>query len=413
MERTARRLAALAGTFVAGALVAGSFAAVPASFAEEAESDGAALAAQILEEAQIVPAEDWAETYPNEYASLLENADNDEIVSYLEEYPYLSTIYNGIGFAKDYGSARGHTYTLEDVAATERPHPYANCLSCKTPAMNALIASGNDAVYTLDFQDVLDLSDEAVSCYTCHENTGDELVVTNTFLTEALGDDADEVDAANLVCGQCHDEYYFAGDAKATTLPYTSLDTMNPDDILAYYDELGFVDFTNPDTGVGLIKVQHPEFETYLGEGSVMAALGYTCADCHMGTATADDGTEYANHNLTSPLDNEELIESTCSNCHADIVAEVAEIQEEAEARTNEIGYKLQDLTDQLAEAVANETIDDETYAAVAELNRDAQFYWDFVFVENSEGAHNSVLTNDCLDKADDLVDQALELLAE
>jgi nitrite reductase (cytochrome c-552) len=215
------------------------------------------------------------------------------------------------------------------------------------------------------------------------------------------------------VCGQCHDEYYFAGDAKATTLPYTSLDTMNPDDILAYYDELGFVDFTNPDTGVGLIKVQHPEFETYLGEGSVMAALGYTCADCHMGTATADDGTEYANHNLTSPLDNEELIESTCSNCHADIVAEVAEIQEEAEARTNEIGYKLQDLTDQLAEAVANETIDDETYAAVAELNRDAQFYWDFVFVENSEGAHNSALTNDCLDKADDLVDQALELLAE
>ncbi|MBQ5510211.1 MAG: ammonia-forming cytochrome c nitrite reductase subunit c552, partial [Prevotella sp.] len=32
--------------------------------------------------------------------------------------PYLVNIYEGYGFAKDYGSARGHEYTLEDVEKT-------------------------------------------------------------------------------------------------------------------------------------------------------------------------------------------------------------------------------------------------------------------------------------------------------
>jgi hypothetical protein len=33
------------------------------------------------------------------------------------------------------------------------------------------------------------------------------------------------------------------------------------------------------------------------------------------------------------------------------------------------------------------------------------------VFVENSEGAHNSKLDNSCLDKADALIEEALSLL--
>ena len=45
-------------------------------------------------------------------------------------------------------------------------------------------------------------------------------------------------------------------------------------------------------------------------------------------------------------------------------------------------------------------------------LQRNAQFYWDFVMVENSEGAHNSVLTRETLDKAEAAVDEGLALLA-
>ena len=41
-------------------------------------------------------------------------------------------------------------------------------------------------------------------------------------------------------------------------------------------------------------------------------------------------------------------------------------------------------------------------------MARDAQFYWDFVFVENSEGVHNPSLTNNCLEKAENLTAEAL-----
>ena len=47
---------------------------------------------------------------------------------------------------------------------------------------------------------------------------------------------------------------------------------------------------------------------------------------------------------------------------------------------------------------------------AIRALARDAQFYWDFVFVENSEGAHNPALTRDCLDKAERLTAEAMGL---
>ena len=53
----------------------------------------------------------------------------------------------------------------------------------------------------------------------------------------------------------------------------------------------------------------------------------------------------------------------------------------------------------------------DEQLAPVRELNRKGQWYWDFVFVENSEGAHNSRLDADCLNKAEALIDEALALL--
>jgi nitrite reductase (cytochrome c-552) len=45
----------------------------------------------------------------------------------------------------------------------------------------------------------------------------------------------------------------------------------------------------------------------------------------------------------------------------------------------------------------------------VRALNRKGQWYWDFVFVENSEGAHNSRLDNNCLDKAEAFINAALK----
>ena len=362
----------------------------------------------------VMSAREWAAEYPEIYASYLANKENDQVKDHVEEYPMIGVVYEGMAFNKYYGTARGHTYTVQDVTATGRPHALANCFSCKTPDFTAKVNEMGDLAYTLSFADVLAEVNESVSCYNCHANTGNELVITHTYLSDALGEELQDVDAATLSCAQCHVEYYFHPVSKATTLPYTSLATMTPDAILDYYNNTMvngqvFADYTNPRSGVRQIKVQHPEFETFMGEGSVHKD-DFTCADCHMGKATAADGTTYTSHTWMSPLDNEALMNGTCAECHTNLPGEVAEIQKEAERRTYAIGYELEALTEKLVLAVESGRYTEEELNAIRALARDAQFYWDFVFVENSEGAHNSQLTKQCLDKAETLLNQAMGL---
>ena len=373
-----------------------------------------ALSVETGSPVQVVKAADLQSKYPDEYASYMRNEENSEVVSYVEQYPIITTIYENNPFGQDYGSARGHAYTLEDVNNTERPHGKAKCITCKTPDFTAMVISEGQGAYDYDFQETFGKMTQPVSCYSCHANTGDQLVVTHEYLIEAMGGDMKEVAPQTLSCAQCHVEYYFSSEDGTPTLPYTGLATMNPDDMLAYYNEIGFADFTNERTGTRHLKVQHPEYETFMGEGSAHAGL-LTCADCHMGTLTSDRGYgtgTYSDHYLVSPLDKPEVLQ-TCARCHGseDMVEKVHAIQNEIEGRTLEVGNKLVDLTNTLADAVASGNYTAEQLDQVRALHRDAQFYWDFVFVENSEGAHNSALSRDCLDKAEALIDQAMALL--
>ena len=360
----------------------------------------------------VMSAREWASEYPEIYASYLANNANNEVKDHVEEYPMIGVVYEGMAFNKHYGTARGHTYTVQDVTSTGRPHALANCFSCKTPDFTAKVNELGDAAYQMAFEDALAQINESISCYNCHANTGDELVVTHTYLADAMGDDLQNVDPATLSCGQCHVEYYFAPQTKATTLPYQNLATMTPDAILDYYnrtivDGQPFADYTNPRTGVRQVKVQHPEFETYMGAGSVHKDT-FTCADCHMGEATAADGTTYISHTWISPLENKDLMENTCSQCHTDLTGQVRAIQQQTERRTYAVGYLLEGLTEKLALAVESGAYTEEELNGIRAVARDAQFYWDFVFVENSEGAHNSALDSDCLDKAEALANQAM-----
>ena len=387
----------------------------PAEVQAAAEAEETVRTAQVVETGSgitVMSAEDWADEYPEIYASYMANNDNTEVHDYTTDYPMIPIIYEGMAFSKFYGSARGHTYTVEDVSSTGRPHALANCFSCKTPDFTAKVNELGDAAYTIPFEDMLAEVNESISCYNCHANTGDELVVTHTYLSDAMGDDLENVDPETLSCGQCHVEYYFAPETKATTLPYQNRATMTPDAILDYYnrtivDGQSFADYTNPRSGVRQIKVQHPEFETYMGEGSVHAS-DFTCADCHMGEATAEDGTTYISHTWMSPLDNQALLDGTCAECHTDLVGEVRAIQEETERRTYALGYLLEGLTEKLVKAVESGEYTEEELNAIRNVARDAQFYWDFVFVENSEGAHNSALDSECLDKAEALANKAM-----
>ena len=357
----------------------------------------------------VVSAEEWSSVYPEIAASMAANADNKYRVRYIQEDPYITNVYEGYGFAIDYTSAIGHSYTLEDVYNTKRPHPYANCLTCKSPNFTKMVNDLGEEVYMEDFEEIHAQLSENISCYNCHENQagdGGKLVVTHSYITKALGDNISSIDPAVLSCGQCHIEYYFDPETKATRSPVSSVETMHPTAILDYYNEMGFTDWVQESTGTNMLKAQHPEMETFL-QGKHAALL--SCADCHMAITTGENGTVYHSHKWESPLENETLL-ATCAKCHGetDMTAFVQGIQTEITGRETEVGEKLSGLKDTLAEAVAAGTMSEDALNEIRQLYREAQWYWDFCYVENSEGAHNSALARECLDTSESKIDEAM-----
>ena len=359
-----------------------------------------------------VNAQDWSAIYPYIAVSWGDNSKNSYVTDYLEQDPYLVNIYEGYGFAKDYGSARGHEYCLTDVHKTLRPHAKANCLTCKTPNFAKLVNDQGVGAYSMPFEEAEALMEESVSCYTCHANEagkGGTRVVTHSYVNKALGDNAGAIDPSTLACGQCHIEYYFTREDSETMMPYQSVDTMTPENILAYYDSIDFYDWVQESTGAKMLKAQHPETETFL-HGKHAALLN--CADCHMPLEMANDGTVYHSHTLVSPLENETLL-SSCAACHGDtdMVSMVHRLQERVTARETEVGNKLSGMKDQLAALVAAGDTGEAELDALRKLYREAQWFFDFCYVENAEGAHNSQLAFRCLDTADTKIDEALALM--
>ena len=368
-----------------------------------------------------INAADWKAAYPEIAVTMGNNRNNAYIVDYLEQDPYLTNIYEGFGFAKEYGSARGHEYTLEDVAKTARPHPLANCLTCKTPNFAKLVNDQGVSAYTIPFDEALAMMEENISCYTCHGNEAGnkgQLVVTHSYVTKALGENASAIDPATLSCGQCHIEYYFTPTDKETMMPYDSVEAMSPEAILAYYDSMvlpdgtvGFSDWTQGSTGAKMLKAQHPEMETYLA-GKHAKLLN--CADCHMPLAETAEGTVYHSHLLVSPLEDESLLQS-CVTCHGDtdMVNLVHRLQDRVTTRETEVGNQLSAFKDALAAAVQEGALDEAKLDAVRKLYREAQWFFDFCYVENAEGAHNSELAFRCLDTAEARINEGMALLGK
>ena len=360
----------------------------------------------------VISQQEWAAVYPEIAVTMGEMDQNTYQVDYLEESPYLVNIYEGYGFAKDYGSARGHEYCLTDVGKTQRPHPKANCLTCKTPNFAKLVNEQGVGVYSMPFEEVMPLMEENVSCYTCHGNdagNGGALVVTHSYVNKALGDNVSAIDPSVLSCGQCHIEYYFTPADSETMMPYHDVQSMRPEEILAYYDAMDFADWVQESTGARMLKAQHPEMETFL-QGKHAGLLN--CADCHMPMDQSVDGTVYHSHLLVSPLENETLL-SNCAVCHGDtdMASMVRRIQERVTARETEVGNALSDMKNALAAAVAAGEMPESRLDEVRKLYREAQWFFDFCYVENSEGAHNSELSLSCLSTSEGKIAEAMALL--
>ena len=120
--------------------------------------------------------------------------------------------------------------------------------------------------------------------------------------------DATRQEMRAYVCGQCHVEYYFKGPEKRLTYPWDK--GLQADEILAYYEENGFKDWTHAETGAPVLKAQHPEFEMW--NQGVHARSGVACADCHMPYQRVG-AMKISDHHVRSPLLN---INRACQTCH-------------------------------------------------------------------------------------------------
>ena len=395
----------------------------------------------------VIEAASWADQYPNEYNSYLQNATNvpydyaeetasesdetsvgldllngdfsagDSKANYLETNPEIKTLGLGYGYAKFYTEPAGHTYSLWTVEHNGRisEKTKISCYACKTPQYNAQettdLANGEDfyhkaftsAEYT-----------ENISCANCHENEDPTtLKVTRKNWVVAMGEDADTIPMEAQVCGQCHCDYSMDPVTGEPTSPYSGgIDSMDPDKALAWYDEHDYADWTYESTGAKMLAVRHAEFEfQYVDGGSHMANLGYTCRDCHMGTSVDEDGNAYTNHNWTDPLDNEELIENDCSTCHKDLVSEVKAIQEDVDGRTTVLGQRAEKFIKNFEAAISANSITDEQKSELQYVQRAACYYWNLAAAENSEGAHNVELYNRLLDEGNQWLDKGDTIL--
>ncbi len=214
----------------------------------------------------------------------------------------LKTMWQGYAFAVDYRQRRGHAYMLEDQTFTQRQAVVAQpgtCMNCHASNYVAFkkagdgdIIKGFEKINVMPYKEAVKLVKHPVSCIDCHDATTMALRITKPAFIEGIraykasqgikdydvNKQATAQEMRAYVCGQCHVEYYFKGAEKRLVFPWSK--GLKVEQIQAYYDEIGFRDWTHKDTGTPLLKAQHPEFE--LWSQGIHARAGVTCADCHM-----------------------------------------------------------------------------------------------------------------------------------
>ena len=362
----------------------------------------------------------WGENFPNQYASLLKTGTNNiattyggsDLYSQLMRDPRQVILFTGYGFSKDYNDERGHLNSLTDVRATRRidaktPGTCYSCKSSNNPELwDDLGMAGFDA---MRFSELGEMISEPIGCANCHEAGTMRLIVTNPALAEALAAQGldwttfTRQEMRTVVCGNCHVEYYFAGEGKYLTFPWSKGRLINQ--VIAYYDEIGFKDWDYPGTETSMLKAQHPEFETFTA-GSTHYNAGVSCADCHM-PYVRDGAVKYSSHDVKSPLLQAEL---ACGQCHSDVnyvVGRVKDIQDQVFSTKQASEDALVDAIQAMLLANADPKADRVLLDEARQLHRTAQFMWDFVSAENSMGFHNPEYALGILARSTNLARQA------
>jgi nitrite reductase (cytochrome c-552) len=327
--------------------------------------------------------------------------------SRIEEDPRLKRLWAGYAFAIDFREERGHAYMLEDQTYTQRVlqvQQPGTCLNCHASVYSAYkelgdgdIMAGFEKLNALPYEEARALVEHPVACVDCHDSQTMQLRVTRpAFIhgirlvkaAEGIADYdvntmATRHEMRSYVCAQCHVEYYFAGETKRLTYPWHK--GRRADDILAYYDEIGFKDWTHAETGAPMLKAQHPEFEMW--SQGIHSRAGVACADCHMPYQRVG-AMKVSDHHVRSPLLN---IAAACQTCHrvpeSELLARAEAIQDRTQfARDLALDAIMELIADIRAAIDAGAT--EEQLAAPRDFQRKASFLVDFVEAENSSGFH-------------------------
>ncbi len=344
----------------------------------------------------------WGQNYPNQYSTFEQTAANNAKTTYggsenfskLVADPNLPILFAGMAFSKGYTEDRGHGNALNDVLDSARINEKTpgTCYSCKSASNPGLWADMTMATYDgTSFANLTQHITTTIGCANCHDSTTMALVVTNPALDEALKAQGKDwrtftrQEMRTVVCANCHVEYYFKGDGKYLTFPWEQGTQIQ--NIVAYYNEVGFKDWEYPDTGVAMLKAQHPEYELF-SAGSTHYAAGVSCADCHM-PYTRDGAAKFSDHNVRSPLLQPE---KACGACHTEVtyvVERVKTIQDQTHTAMLAAEAALVDSLNAIKAAAADPNANATLLGEARAMHRDAQMYWDFIAAENSMGFHN------------------------
>ena len=327
--------------------------------------------------------------------------------SRLEEDARLRTMWAGYAFAVDFREERGHAYMLEDQTFTERQDVVqqpGTCMHCHASVFGPYrklgggdLIKGFEAMNKMKYQDARKLVQHPVACIDCHDPATMQLRVTRPGFLEGIrkvkaaqgiqeynvNRDATRQEMRAYVCGQCHVEYYFKGPEKRLTYPWDK--GLRADEILEYYEENGFRDWTHAETGAPALKAQHPEFEMW--NQGVHARSGVACADCHMPYQRVG-AMKISDHHVRSPLLN---INRACQTCHRWSEDELRSRVESIQDRTYEVRNVAMDalmalIADIKKAKAAGAT--DEGLQTARRHHRRGQFLLDFIEAENSMGFH-------------------------
>ena len=268
---------------------------------------------------------------------------------------------------------------------------------------------------SMSYEEAVQHASSTIACIDCHDPKTMELRITRPAFMEGIkkakalegitdydvNRDATNQEMRTYVCAQCHVEYYFAGEGKTLTFPWDK--GLTAYDAMAYYDEIGWTDYKHAESGAPILKAQHPDFETW--SQGIHAANGVTCADCHM-AYQRNGAAKVSNHQIMSPMANDETINASCLTCHHSTEAEmrqrVEKIQTTWQSSLNVSFTALEGLINDIKAAEANGTATEEQLTLARDYQRKAQFVVDYSFSENGRGFHAPQYSVSMLNQATD-----------